>query len=375
MINLERLNFTWFAARRTPRILRQTPARLLLLPLLVASFGGASAFAQEVDTVYQLRSDGFLVQNLCTGDSCDGGVILDRNSSVKSITSGGAGLFETLTTGAIRQFTGTPCNFFDCEGWLQMDNNAGTKAIAAGSGFGSGSNPYLFQLHASGWIWQSTGVPCSGNSCPGWIPLDTNAATKHIIAAGGNMNLCFDTSCPPTPAVPPLVQVHANGSVWQYNGTPCKNGVCQGWTQIDNAHAGTQEFGFANGFGGAGSIFQLHDGTIFRYTGQPCNYGVCPGWQPIGNAPFAKQAVAAENTARLYVLNNDGNVWELTASGWVEVDNTSQGVSISASNNGLFELRSDGSVWYRGANGWVLVDNNGATAIAASSFFLPQQLQ
>ena len=45
-----------------------------------------------------------------------------------------------------------------------MDNNPATAAIAAGAG-------QLYQLHIDGSIWRSTGAPCSGNSCPGWVQL------------------------------------------------------------------------------------------------------------------------------------------------------------------------------------------------------------
>ena len=374
MINSRGLNTFCSAARGISGTLRQPSAPLLLLPLLVAAFGAASAFAQEYDTVYQLRSDGKLLQNTCSGASCQGGQLLDKNPLTASITSGGGGLFEVLNTGVLRQFTGTPCNRRGlCLGWLEMDNNAGLKAIAAGSGLGS-SNPYLFQLHVSGGVWQSTGTPCSGNSCLGWTELDNNSETAQITAAGGKLNFCFGTNCPPTPNVPPLVQSHADGSIWQYNGTPCNGGSCTGWTQIDFAHAGTQVFGFVNGQGGAGSIFQIHDGMIFKYTGQPCSgtglNQVCPGWQWIESAFSAKQVLTAETSGRLYVLNTDGSIWELSnQSTWIERDNNSATVSIAASNNGLFKLHGDGSIWYLGTNGWVLVDNNsGATAIAASSF-------
>ncbi len=39
---------------------------------------------------------------------------------------------------------------------------------------------YLYQLHVNGAIWRYTGTPCSGNSCPGWQRLDNNPKTKAI---------------------------------------------------------------------------------------------------------------------------------------------------------------------------------------------------
>ncbi len=32
----------------------------------------------------------------------------------------------------------------------------------------------LFQVHIDGSIWRYTGTPCSGNNCPGWQLLDNN---------------------------------------------------------------------------------------------------------------------------------------------------------------------------------------------------------
>ena len=32
----------------------------------------------------------------------------------------------------------------------------------------------LYQTHSDGTIWQYTGTPCKGGSCPGWIELDNN---------------------------------------------------------------------------------------------------------------------------------------------------------------------------------------------------------
>jgi hypothetical protein len=50
----------------------------------------------------------------------------------------------------------------------------------------------LFQLHADGELWRYTGTPCSGTSCPGWQHLDHNARTEAIFTGPG------------------LYQVHAN---------------------------------------------------------------------------------------------------------------------------------------------------------------------
>jgi hypothetical protein len=44
-----------------------------------------------------------------------------------------------------------------------------------------------FQLHQDGKIWRFTGVPCSGQSCPGWQLLDNNTKTQEIVASGDHL--------------------------------------------------------------------------------------------------------------------------------------------------------------------------------------------
>ena len=62
----------------------------------------------------------------------------------------------------------------------------------------------LYQLHNDGWIWRYTGTPCNGERCPGWERLDDNAKTVAIAAADDN-----------------LYQLHNDGWIWQYTGTTC----------------------------------------------------------------------------------------------------------------------------------------------------------
>ena len=40
----------------------------------------------------------------------------------------------------------------------------------------------LFQLHHTGAVWQSFETGCVGSSCPGWRELDNNAHTRAIAA-------------------------------------------------------------------------------------------------------------------------------------------------------------------------------------------------
>jgi hypothetical protein len=41
----------------------------------------------------------------------------------------------------------------------------------------------VYQLHQDGSIWRYTGTPCRGTKCPGWQELDTNPAASAISAA------------------------------------------------------------------------------------------------------------------------------------------------------------------------------------------------
>ena len=87
----------------------------------------------------------------------------------------------------------------------------------------------LYQLHRDGWIWQHTGTPCSGDSCPGWVRLDNNSKTVAIAAAGNQ-----------------LYQLHRDGWIWRYTGTPCSGNSCPGWERLDN---NPKTVAIANNFG------------------------------------------------------------------------------------------------------------------------------
>lgn len=285
------------AARAARRLLKAAPVQLVLL--FMAVFGGTRALAQEFDTVYELRTNGSILQTTCSGNSCQGSLQLDDNPAAASITSGGGGLFQMHSNASIWEYAGPPCGVSGCPGWLKMDDNSGTAAIAAG--YGLGGSPYLFQLHFSGSIWQSTGTPCGSGGCPGWIEVDNNSLTKQIIAAGGTMFFCSQTSCPPS--IPPLVQLHSDGTIWQYTGTPCSSTGCPGWQKLDDNPSAVQIFGFVSGGGGPDSIFEFHnDGSIWKYVGPPCSGNSCPGWQFIGSAPSAKAIMTAETSGRLFAI-------------------------------------------------------------------------
>ncbi len=107
-------------------------------------------------------------------------------------------------------------------GTAAVHNNARVlnETATTVAAFRSGTTPFpsaLFQLHGDGAIWRYTGTPCSGNSCPGWERLDNNLRTRMLSAGGAD-----------------LYQLHTGGAIWRYTGTPCNGNSCPGWERLDN---------------------------------------------------------------------------------------------------------------------------------------------
>jgi len=246
-----------------------------------------------------------------------GTVAVEDNARVLNTT---AATFATFRNpdGTIWRYTGTPCSGNSCPGWQPLDNNSRTVTVAA-------ADNALYQLHNDGKIWRYTGTPCSGNSCPGWQLVDNNIKTIAIVAAGAQ-----------------LYQLHNDGMIWRYTGTPCSGNSCPGWQRLDNNPK-------ARAIVAAGTrLYQLHnDGMIWRYTGTPCNGNSCPGWQRLDNNPKAV-AISAGGTA-LYQLHNDGMVWRYTGRpcrgnscpGWQRLDNNSKTKAIDAAGTALFQLHGN----------------------------------
>jgi hypothetical protein len=69
------------------------------------------------------------------------------------------------------------------------------------------AGPTFYQLHRDGTIWSYTGTPLIG-----WQLLDDNPRTVAIAAV-----------------IASLYQLHNDGSIWAYAGTPLA-----GWTMLDN---------------------------------------------------------------------------------------------------------------------------------------------
>jgi hypothetical protein len=68
-------------------------------------------------------------------------------------------------------------------------------------------NPFprhLYQMHGDGTIWRYTGTPMTG-----WQMLDNNPRARAIVASGGR-----------------LYQLHGDGTIWVYTGPPISGGRC-----------------------------------------------------------------------------------------------------------------------------------------------------
>jgi hypothetical protein len=263
-------------------------------------------------------------------------------------------LVQLHNDGGIWLYTGVPCSGNSCPGWQALDNNVRGEEIATAGG-------RIYQLHNEGTIWRYTGVPCSGNSCPGWVMLDNNPLTRHI-AAGSDQ----------------LYQLHGDGTIWRSTGVACSGNSCPGWEKLDSNPRAISIVSRGS------QLYQLHDdGSIWQYTGIPCSANGCPGWLLLDNNPATR---ALEATAdQLFQLHGDGSIWRYTlvpcsnnsCPGWQALDNNPSTVLIRSGESDLFQLHNDGSIWRytgtpcagSGCPGWQLLDNNprAKTIVAAGT--------
>jgi len=197
-------------------------------------------------------------------------------------------------------------------------------------------NPFparLYEMHGDGTIWTYTGTPISG-----WQMLDNNPRARAI-AASGDL----------------LYQLHGDGTIWVYTGPPLS-----GWQMLDNNPK-------ARAIAASGrQLYQLHDdGSIWLYTGTPLT-----GWQMLDNNPRTCAIAAGDS---LYQFHNDGTIWLYTGTpltGWQMLDNNPAASEIAASGGSLYQRHGDGTIWvYVGPplSGWQMLDNNPATTDIVAS--------
>jgi len=319
--------------------------------------GGATSGVLQYDTDTQGGNSGSPVvvegSNTAIGIHTNGGCT--PNGGTNAGTSfRNAALWTAINTsdvGSIWQYTGTPCSGNSCPGWQKFDSNIATVRIAAGTN-------NLYQLHNTGKIWRFTGTACSGNSCPGWQMLDNNAATIGIITDGVQ-----------------LYQLHNTGKIWRFTGTACSGNSCPGWQMLDNNPA---TIAIASD---GGQLYQLHNtGKIWRFTGTACSGNSCPGWQMLDNN--AATVSIAAGGGKLYQLHDTGKVWHFTGTvcsgnscpGWQMLDNNPATIAIVAGNQ-LYQLHNTGKIWKstgaacsgNSCPGWQMLDNNPNTGRVAAA--------
>jgi hypothetical protein len=203
------------------------------------------------------------------------------------------------------------------------------------------SGSTLYQLHSNGELFQYTGTPMVG-----WAKLDNNPLTKEIAAGGGA-----------------LYQRHSTGQVWRYTGVPMT-----GWALIDSTSTAKSIMALG------GKLYKRHsDGSIFRYTGTPLS-----GWQQLDNNPLTVQL--ADDGTTLYQLHSNGQLYRYTGTpmvGWALIDNNPRTKEIVASGGRLYQRHSTGEIFqYMGTpmTGWARLDSNGQTAeLAADGLQLYQR--
>ena len=137
-----------------------------------------------------------------------GGSLIDNNPKTIQVIKGANGVFQLHNDGQIWQWLGKPCDGNSCPHWVMIDNNPATKKITTAGNLG------LFQLHHGGKIWQWKGQPCNGGSCPHWVMLDNNSSTIDIFSDGSR-----------------LLQRHNSGQQWEWLGESCSD-WCHSWKTI-----------------------------------------------------------------------------------------------------------------------------------------------
>jgi hypothetical protein len=123
-------------------------------------------------------------------------------------------------------------------------------------------------------------------------------------------------------------------------------------------------------------LFQLHnDGSIWEYTGTPF-------WKKLDDNR-ATTAITVSDFGILYQLHNDGSIWEcpdvaIDPVEWTLIDsNTATTTIAGGSGTPLYQLHNDGSIWgYTGTplTGWNKLDGNPATTAIAAAPFEPSSI-
>jgi hypothetical protein len=311
--------------------------RLLLFSILIATVGTT---LEAQDLIFELHKSGSVW--LFTGEPCDtsgchGWKLVDSNPHTVSITATQDTLYQIHDDHSL---WGYYCLSLPC-GWATGDFPPALQVVAAAVELEPNRNVFLvsppmppvldenpqtkeiaiqipsgglYQLRFDGSIWEYTGTPCSGLSCPGWVPIDRNPGSASISAYNA------------------LYQVHTDGSIWKFTGTRCTGSWCPGW-QLLNDDFNTKMIAVYGD-----QLVQLrNDGSIWKYTGTPCGNSSCPSWENVDNDPNT-QAIAVNSTTTLK-LRFDGSLWQYVPTEcspfgwcflpyWQQIDNNPQTISV-----------------------------------------------
>jgi hypothetical protein len=274
----------------------------------------------------------------------------------------GQELYQTHSDGTIWQYTGTPCKGGSCPGWIELDNNSDLSMIAAGGGA-------LYEMHKDGSIWWYIGPACSGGSCPGWVELDNNS---HAVAIGVGGSTPYE--------------MHTDGSLWEYNGVICTGGFCPGWTELSPPQPAPEiPFGFLVGADASLVVYgnlDLYGENLYMYGGALNNW---PQIDTTIGAYALSFAVGANTLYEMKQSPTDYAIRQYTGSpityNWETIFYGKGGTFSSiAAGGGLYQQRQDAndryeSLWqYTGTPcngttcpGWVKIDDNAGLGPIAGS--------
>jgi hypothetical protein len=261
----------------------------------------------------------------------------------------GQNLYQTHSDGSIWEYTGTPCGGGSCPGWIELDNNPNMSMIAAGGGT-------LFEMHNDGSIWWYIGPACSGGSCPGWAEIDDNPLASAIGVGGQEI----------------LYELHSDLSLWQFNGLLCSGGYCPGWTELSGPQTGPDPYGFYFGANASTLVMENAEPEYLYQFGGGYN-----SWGQVGHGVYS----IAVGATTLYDMLLTGAVRQYNQSpngpSWLTIDDNKTTARIVA-GGGLYQQRTNSvtyppavSIWqYTGTPcnkstcpGWVKIDDRPTSAV------------
>lgn len=240
------------------------------------------------------------------------------------------------------------------------------RNISAPLNIPGGSGATLYQLHTDGAVFAYTGSPCGTSGCNGWGQINgAGSGVSKMAADNGSLYILL-----------------TNGAIFKYNGNPCDSTGCHGWTQLNGAGSSATQITAE-----AGALWMLRsDGAIFKYNGNPCGPSGCNGWtQYNGAGSGATQIVAGTNSAGVPAVNmlrSDGAIYQSTAacgstcSGWAAINGAGSGTTqMTARGKDLYILLNSGAIFQytqqmcdaNGCRGWAQLNGGGSGAVEISA--------